>query len=116
MSPAQPSSPPQRLVSQLLSENADLRDIVEQFVGGLSGRLEEFRQAYEALDWERLGLLAHRLKGAAGSYGYPDLGVLVAVMEQSFRAQQAVDFANWIKQFQDLVAAAQAGLQDDPDC
>ena len=40
---------------------------------GLPGRMEEIREAFEKLDWQQLSLLAHRLKGASGSYGYPDL-------------------------------------------
>ncbi len=99
-----------KLVSQLLSQDADLRDIVEEFVGSLPQRLDELKQAYQALDWGQLAGLAHRLKGASGSYGYPQLSELAARMESAFRQQQAEDFPNWANEFQDLVAAAARGL------
>lgn len=103
-----------QLVSQLLLEDADLRDIVQEFVNGLPARIAELREAYQELDWQRLALLAHRLKGAAGSYGYPDISRLCASMERSFSAHQADHFQDWIKQLTDLAAAAHAGLTDSP--
>ena len=112
MSPIELSQPPQKLISQLLADDADLRDLVEEFVAALPQRVEELKQAYEALDWEQLAMLAHRLKGASGSYGYPDLSTLAATMEQSFRSQQADDFAAWTKWLEAAVNAAQAGLED----
>ena len=101
-----------RLISQLLLEDADLRDIVEQFVDGLSGRINELKAAYERLDWDALRTLAHRLKGAGGSYGYPELSRIGAHMEENFKAQCAGDFALWIKELEELTAACRSGLQD----
>jgi HPt (histidine-containing phosphotransfer) domain-containing protein len=100
----------QPLVSQLLSDDAELRDMVEAFVVGLPHRVEELRQAYAALDWQRLHMLAHRLKGAAGSYGYPDLSRLATTMELGFALQQAGDFSAWMKQFEECIEGARAGL------
>ena len=99
------------LVSQLLAEDEGLRDIVEEFVSGLTERMAELRAAHEKLDWELLRTLAHRLKGAGGSYGYPDLSELGMRMEDNFKAQRADDFVAWIKQFESLTAAASAGLR-----
>jgi len=104
------STPPQRIVSQLLEEDADLRDIVEQFVEALPVRLEELRQAHETLDWDQLTTLAHRLKGASGSYGYPDLSAIAAEMEKAFRAHSGDDCADWFARIEAYVQAAQAGL------
>lgn len=99
------------LVSHLLAEDEGLRDIVEEFVTGLSDRMAELRTAHEQLDWEMLRTLAHRLKGAGGSYGYPDLSELGKRMEDNFKAQRADDFVAWIQQFERLTAAASAGLR-----
>ncbi len=102
---------PKPLFSQLLRDDADLREIVEEFVAGLPSRLEEIREAYGRLDWQHLMVLSHRLKGASGSYGYPDLSTLAANMEQAFRAQQAENLGQWMDQFESLIQAAQAGLE-----
>lgn len=99
------------LVSQLLAEDEGLRNIVEEFVSGLTERMAELRTAHEQLDWDLLRTLAHRLKGAGGSYGYPDLSELGKRMEDNFKAQRADDFVVWIQQFERLTAAASAGLR-----
>jgi HPt (histidine-containing phosphotransfer) domain-containing protein len=88
-------------------------DLVEQFVEGLSGRLYELRQAAEQLDWDRLTKLAHQLKGAGGSFGYPDLSGLAASMERHFRAHSIGDLRRWMEQLERLASAARAGLRDD---
>ncbi len=103
---------PKKLFSQLLQEDPDLRDIVEEFVRGLPGRMEEIREAFDQLDWQQLAMLAHRLKGASGSYGYPDLSALAAAMERGFKAQQAEDLGQWLGQFEALFDAARAGLSE----
>ena len=113
MSDSEAANPPQRLVSGLLLEDPDLRDIVEQFVDGLADRIAELRRAYERLDWEQLTSLAHQLKGAGGSYGYPDLSELGAAMEQHFRAGSPGSFTYWLAELEQLTNAARAGLQSD---
>jgi HPt (histidine-containing phosphotransfer) domain-containing protein len=111
MADAPLSSPPQRIVSQMLLQDSDLRDLVEEFVAALPRRLDEIRRAFEQLDWTQLAMLTHRLKGAGGSYGYPQLSRLAAEMEQGFLTRQAERFADWARQFEQLVAAFSAGLQ-----
>lgn len=103
-----------KLISQLLSEDADLRDVVEEFVEGLATRVDELKQAHQTLDWELLTTLTHRLKGAAGSYGYPDISRLCAEMEQRFQDHQADEFMRWIGQLNELAAAARGGLAEGP--
>jgi HPt (histidine-containing phosphotransfer) domain-containing protein len=97
-------------VSDLLVDDPDMLDIVEEFVEGLETRLDEFRQAFEQLDWDHLTKLAHQLKGAGGSYGYAKLSNLARDMEAGFRACSAGQFVEWIAQFEKLIAAARAGL------
>ncbi len=110
MLPAMQEGLPEKLISQLLIDAPDLRDVVEEFVHGLGERIEELRTAYAQLDWERLRTLAHRLKGAGGSYGYPALSQLAAQMECAFRAHCADQFNAWIRRLEELSAAARAGL------
>ena len=99
------------LVSQIIVEDPDLRDIVEEFVGELNDRLCEIRSAYEQLDWDHLTTLAHRLKGAGGSYGYPDISQVCADMEKRFRSHEADEFDTRMSQLQELVNAAIRGLE-----
>ena len=104
---------PEKLISHLVQEDPELRDVVEEFVQTLEGRLTELEQAYEKLDWDLLTTLAHRLRGAGGSYGYPDISRVCGEMEASFKTHQASDFGAWLTQLSGLVAAANAGLADE---
>lgn len=102
-----------RITSHLLADDADLRDVVVEFVTGLPGRVSEIRQAHAAHDLERLRVLAHRLKGAGGSYGYPDVSLRCADLEQRCRADALGDFERWLAEFERLVNAMSAGLKSD---
>ncbi len=112
MSSAPEPSRTDRLISQLLLQDGSLRDVVEEFVRGLDGRLEELRLAHERMDFDRLTVLAHQLKGAAGSYGYPDISRLCAEMELKFRSHQADNFHVCLEQLAGLVQAAREGLAE----
>ncbi len=112
MSASNDPTPPAKLISQLLQEDADLRDIVEEFVAGLGARLSELREAHAKLDFAMLSTLAHRLKGAAGSYGYPDISRVCADMEPKFRAHQADDFSSFLAALRNYAQAAKSGLDE----
>lgn len=105
-------TPSRVLNSQLLQEEGDLRDIIEEFIDGLPKQLDALRQAYARLDWDAMRGLAHRLKGAGGSYGYPELSEVGAAMETAFREHQAEEFAAWAQRVDELIAAAKAGLRE----
>jgi HPt (histidine-containing phosphotransfer) domain-containing protein len=100
------------LVSQLLASDPDLRDLVQEFVDEFPNRVERIRAAYEALDWELLARLAHQLKGAGGSYGYPQISGLAAEMETHFKQHDAERFADWMQDLAQLAQAAQRGLNE----
>lgn len=102
---------PHRIVSQLIEEDPELRDVVEEFVDGLADRLAELKVAFEQMDYDLLATLAHRLKGAGGSYGYPELSDVCAKMEQEFRAHDSGNFDDWLKKLSQLQAGAVEGLR-----
>lgn len=67
MSDTHPTDP---IISDL-SANADLIDIIEEFVDALPDRLTALASALESENFDELKHLAHQLKGAAGGYGFP---------------------------------------------
>lgn len=101
---------PDVISSDLLRTDPDLIDIVQEFVEGIPERIAELRGAFEANNWETLETLAHRLKGAGGSYGYADISDLAATMERQFKAHCAIEFQSWITQLEHLTQAARRGL------
>lgn len=99
------------IISDLIKEDPEMRDLVAEFVYGLDQRIEELRQAYERQDTAALAVLTHRIKGAGGSYGYPSLSALGANMEDGVKTGKTDSFPNWLNDLTDLVAAAKAGLR-----
>jgi HPt (histidine-containing phosphotransfer) domain-containing protein len=101
---------PKRLISRLVEDDPEMADIVTEFVDALPTRVRNLQDAWREKAWDQLRTIAHQLKGAGGSYGYPTLSELGATMEQSFKAQRAEQFDAWITTLNSLIEAARAGL------
>lgn len=101
-----------RLISQLVEADPDMIDIVQQFVAELPGRLGKLRDALHSGDWDRLVVLAHQLKGAGGSYGYPDISEVARQIEADARARAGRPAEKRLQKLERLCAAAAAALND----
>lgn len=105
-----PENPTQKLTSQLLADDPDMLDLVREFVDGLSAQIDALGDAVRQSNWEQLRLLAHRLKGACGSYGYPDLSSGAAHIEAAFAQADADAMQRALDELRTLASAAEAGL------
>ncbi|MCX5656197.1 MAG: response regulator [Planctomycetota bacterium] len=83
--PESPAGDPQVIRSQYAAD-PDLAEVLGQFVAGLPGQIEAMSRAAQAGRREELQRLAHRLKGAGGSYGYPSLTEAARELEVAARA------------------------------
>lgn len=98
------------LISQLVADDPDMIDLVEEFVGGLETRLADLKAAHARNDYEQLKTLAHQLKGAGGSYGYPQISELAANVEPQFAQEDDSTFEHFAAQLLELIQAARRGL------
>jgi len=73
---------PETIRSQYV-DDADLAEVLAEFVKGLPGQVEAMSCALAAGRHEELRRLAHRLKGAGGSYGYPQLTEVAQELEKA---------------------------------
>lgn len=71
-----------------LSNDADLAELIELFVQELPERLANLERCLDQGNWPELARFSHQLKGAGGSYGFPQLTPVAAQLEQL--AKQAV--------------------------
>ncbi|MEM6798232.1 MAG: Hpt domain-containing protein [Planctomycetota bacterium] len=71
-------------MTQISIPDADpaFQKLIELFVEGLATRAEALEHARLAGDRIALRSLAHQLKGAAGGYGFVELGVLAGIVQQ----------------------------------
>jgi CheY-like chemotaxis protein len=78
----------QPLMSTLPMDDADFREIAVEFVQRLKEKLECMHQAWVAGDFSALAELAHWLKGAGGTAGFPVFGPAAAQLEQLAKTGQ----------------------------
>ena len=75
------------------ADDADLAGILDDVVGGLGQHLASMRRALSARQFDELQREAHQLKGAGGSYGYPDLTDAARVLEMTANNHDTVSGA-----------------------
>ena len=78
VSPAPNTNP---IESELLDEVPEFIDLVTKFVIGLPGMIQVLDDTLRANDWAGLKFAAHDLKGAGGSYGFPQVTAVAAKLE-----------------------------------
>lgn len=66
-------------------------ELVRLFVEELDEDVGAMRTALAERDLDRLSTLAHRLKGAAGSYGFPEITRQAALLEAALRGGRTPD-------------------------
>lgn len=59
------------------------RPIIIDFVNNFQQRIETMESLINAMDWERLSVAMHQIKGAAATYGYPQVSEVAAQMEHT---------------------------------
>ncbi|MFH1731790.1 MAG: response regulator, partial [Planctomycetota bacterium] len=87
--PAAPGEDGDDVVRSEFADDPDLTDVIGLFVSGLAGHVESMRNALNARRFDELRREAHQLKGAGGSYGYPDLTDAARVLEMTARNRDA---------------------------
>ncbi len=67
--------------------------LVQKFRAKLPEHVNEMRRAFAAQDWQEIKVCAHRLRGAARMYGYPELSKIAGRLEDALLAgsTEAVD-------------------------
>lgn len=63
--------------------DADLQDLVPQFVENRKRDLESLQQLVLKKDIEAIAQLAHKIKGAAAGYGFNELSDLASQLEKA---------------------------------
>ncbi len=91
------------------ADDTDLVDLIDEFVAGLKTDIEAMRSVMKDDDYGGLCRLAHQMKGAGGSYGYPMLTEASKALEEAAQGKdvEAVTIAR--KEFEMLCQAAGRG-------
>jgi PAS domain S-box-containing protein len=65
------------------NDDTEMQILIKEFINGLPARCSSIEEAALQEDWPKLAACAHKLKGSAGMYGFPDLAACAANMEQA---------------------------------
>ena len=95
-----------------LSDDPDLRDLVEEFVDTLQERVRSLEAAYRDGSIQDLTRIAHQLKGASGGYGFDTIAETAAGLEQSAKTANSVSEVT--RQLEDLVSMCQRAKATPP--
>jgi HPt (histidine-containing phosphotransfer) domain-containing protein len=96
-----------------LGADPDFADLVEWYVAEMPERVVRLQSLFAAAAWDDLRRLAHQIKGAAGSYGFPQLTPLAGRLEHAIvcaspEAQIEADLAELLA----ICGAIRAGSPD----
>jgi two-component system CheB/CheR fusion protein len=70
-----------------LAEDPFIGPLVSRFLENLPLRMADLHQAEHDQNWPKVADLAHQMAGAAGGYGFPELGRAAAAIEAEARSQ-----------------------------
>ena len=91
------------------ADDPDLPELIDKFAAGLPGQVEQMRADLANGCFQELRRLAHQLKGAGGSYGYPTLTDAAKCLEDAAEAPDTEDAILAMKNLIDLVQSIVAG-------
>ncbi len=99
---------PESICSEYIND-ADLVELIDEFVAGLEGDIRAMRKALESGDYDGLRRLAHQMKGAGGSYGYPMLTKAAKIIEAVAKAKDVETGKTALDKLESLCLAAYRG-------
>ena len=86
-------------------DDPEMAELAELFLEGLAARLVTIRRAWESGDLAQVRFGSHQLRGAAGGYGFPEIGEAAGLIEDLLRHADSASFEAGPPLAEDLVAA-----------
>ena len=102
---SKPVGLPEKIYSTLPMDESEFRDIVLEFADRLEEQVQLMRQHLESVEFEKLGSLAHWLKGAGGTCGFAEFFEPAAALERACKNSDYEECENYLQQIASLSAA-----------
>ncbi len=111
-----PERPAVPLISDLPIEDPEFLEIVREFAASLRRHVTEIRGFLDQGSWVELTRLAHRLKGAGGTAGFPELTGPCSTLEKAAREHQEDAARSVLAEIAGLSDRIAMGLTQDLAC
>jgi len=92
----------EKIYSEVLQGAPFLKKVVEAFVHSMSDRLNELEKALKDGRFQELSVLAHRLKGAGGTHGYPAVTAAARSLQEAALRSDSAEAERWLKELRSL--------------
>lgn len=83
-----------------LKASKEFKKLVHNFIENLPHVRIELQQALDDANWQAISAIAHRVKGSAGSFGYPKLTEYAATLEYSAKQSSAIEISHHMRTFE----------------
>lgn len=77
--------------------------LVPRFLAHRAADVGKLRAAVAEADFETIRATAHRMKGAGGAYGFPEISRLGAALEECARARDAAAITGLVANLEDYL-------------
>jgi len=108
MTSLEPDNTP--IVSSLLEEEPDIRDLLQEFIDRLPETIEAIRNTLGRRDKDKLAIQIHSLKGVSGNYGYQCLYELCQKMELEIHANRLNTLSDMLNRADKIIDRIRLGL------
>lgn len=113
LAPEPVAEPPEEPLHSRFADDPDFLIMIRDYGDRLPGQFEEIRQAVADGDLIRIGYTAHKMVGAGGMYGFPELTLAARGLEEAVAEQIPVDMAKVegaLEAIRKLISRIRAGL------
>ncbi len=100
----------EQLIYSSLGDDPDLGELVSIYIEEIPGKIADFESIRDAGDWESLRRAAHQMKGAAGSYGFPQITPVAAKLERVVNENVSIEvIEDAVRQLVEMCRCLRAG-------
>ncbi len=87
----------------VVTVDVDLKELIPGFIQTRHNDVAAITAALEAGDWDAVYILGHNMKGSGGGYGFDEISVIGAVIEEAAKAKDTAAAKNGIARLADYL-------------
>ncbi len=86
-----------------MTRDDGFEDLRTLFTADLLEKLKALEAAVRDADWDEVSAIAHKIRGTAKSFGYPEVSSVAADLERSSEEKSLEYSASLVKRISDLI-------------